>query len=159
MKRKSILGVVLVMAVASIFVAGAASAGVLFNGAEPFEQLVNVPCAAGGAGEDVLLTGFLHVLITGTFDASGSLHTTMHFQPMGVAGTGQTTGDVYRATGFTGDQANGIDVPSEATIINNFRIIGPGKGNNFLVHETAHVTVNAQGEVTVLLDNLSIECK
>ena len=159
MKRKSVLGVLLTVAVGSFLMAGTASAGVLLNEASPFSQLVNVPCANGGAGEDVLLTGFLHVLITGTFDASGSLHTTTHFQPMGVAGTGQTTGDVYRATGITRDEANGIDVPFEATFVNNFRIIGPGKGNNYLVHETAHVTVNAQGEVTVLLDNLSIECK
>ena len=159
MKRKSVLGVLLTVAVGSFLVAGTASAGVLVNIAEPFSQVVNVPCADGGAGENVVLTGFLHVLITGTFDASGSLHTTTHFQPMGVAGTGETTGDVYRATGITRDEANGIDVPFEATFVNNFRIIGPGKGNNFLVHETAHVTVNALGEVTVLLDDLSIECK
>ena len=159
MKRKSVLGVLLTFVVGSFFFAGTASAGVLLNAAESFEQVVNVPCANGGAGEDVLLTGFLHVLITGTLDASGSLHTTTHFQPMGVAGTGETTGDVYRATGITRDEANGLDVPFEATFVNNFRLIGPGKGNNFLVHETAHLTVNAQGEVTVLLENLSIECK
>ena len=159
MKRKSVLGVVLAVVVCSFLVPGSASAGVLLNEASPFQQVVNVPCADGGAGEDVLLTGFLHVLITGTVDGNGSLHTTTHFQPMGVAGTGQTTGDVYRATGVTADQANGIDVPFEETFINNFRIIGPGKGNNFLVHENAHVTVNAKGEVSVFLDLLSIECK
>lgn len=159
MKRKSALGLVLAGAFGSLFVAHSASAGVLVNAAQPFEQVSFVPCAAGGAGEWVLMTGFLHVLVTGTRDASGGLHTTTHFQPMGMAGTGLTSDDVYRATGITRDQANGLDIPFEATFVNNFRIVGPGKDNNFLVHDVAHVTVNAVGEVSVVLDRLSIECK
>jgi hypothetical protein len=159
MKRKLVLGLAIAGALGSLFVARAASAGVLVNAAEPFEQVVTVPCANGGTGEDVLLTGFLHVLVTGTLDANGSLHMTTHFQPMGVAGTGQTTGDDYRATGVTQDEANDLDIPFERTFVNNFRILGPGKGNNFLVHEVGHLTVNALGEVSVLLDRLSIECK
>ena len=159
MKRKSILGVVLTVAVGSFLMAGSASAGVLVNVAEPFEQVVFVPCADGGGGEEVLVTGFLHVLITGTVDRSGSLHTTTHFQPMGVTGIGQTTGDVYHATGITRDQANGIDVPFAGTFVNNFRIIGPGKGNNLLIQELFHVTVNALGQVTVIVENVSVECR
>ena len=159
MKRKSAPGLVLAAALSSFLVANASSAGVLVNTAEPFEQVVAVPCAVDGLGESVQLTGFLHVLVTATFDKNGVLHATTHFQPMGVAGTGLTTGDVYRATGITRDQANGLDIPFEATFVNNFRIIGPGTGNNLLIHEVAHVTVNAVGEVTVLFDQLSSECK
>ena len=157
MRRKSVLG--LALALSTFLFARTSSAGVLFNGVEPFEQVVSVPCANDGAGEDVLVTGFLHVLITGTLDASGSLHTTTHFQPMGVSGVGLTTGDVYRATGITRDQANGLEIPFEATLVNNFRIIGPGKGNNLLIHEVAHVTVSADGELAVLFDFLSEECR
>lgn len=159
MKRKSALGLALAAALPWFLVANASSAGVLVNVVEPFEQVVAVPCAEDGAGEDVLLSGLLHVLITGTLDASGSLHTTTHFQPMGVAGIGMTSGAVYRATGVTRDQANGLDVPFEATFVNNFRIIGPGKGNNLLIHELFHVTVNAVGQVTVLVDRVSTECR
>ena len=43
--------------------------------------------------------------------------------------------------------------------MNNFRIIGQGPGNNFLVHETFHVTINANGVVTATVDNFSVECK
>jgi hypothetical protein len=42
--------------------------------------------------------------------------------------------------------------------VNNFRLIGPGPGNNLLVHETAHVTINGDEVVVVEHDNLSIEC-
>jgi hypothetical protein len=159
MKRKSALGLALAGALFSFFVARPGSAGVIVNIAEPFEQIVSVPCADGGSGENVLLTGFLHVLVTQTVDARGSLHTTTHFQPMGVAGTGLTTGDVYRATGITRDSVNGLAVPFEATFVNNFRIIGEGRGNNLLIHEVFHVTVDANGFLTALVDLVSVECK
>ena len=45
------------------------------------------------------------------------------------------------------------------TFVNNFRIIGQGSGNNFLVHETLHITVNADGTITVFHDNFSIDCR
>jgi hypothetical protein len=76
-----------------------------------------------------------------------------------VAGTGLTSGDVYRATGITRDEANGLEVPFEYTFVNNFRIIGPGKGNNLLIHELFHVTVNALEEVSVIFEHVSAECK
>jgi hypothetical protein len=159
MKRKSAMGLALAGALFTFFVTSPCSAGVIVNAAEPFEQVVSIPCADGGAGEDVLLTGFLHALIVESEDANGSLHTTGHFQPMGVAGTGTTTGDVYRATGVTRETVNEMEIPFAGTFVNNFRIIGPGKGNNLLLHEVFHVTVNALGEVTVVVDLVSAECK
>ena len=123
---------------------------------QPFQ--VFVPCAAGGAGELVDLSGTLHVLFSTTLDGSGGFHTYAHFQPQGVIGTGLTTGDQYQGTGVTQDHFNGT-VGSEFTFVDNFRIIGHGPGNNFLVHETFHVTVNANGEVTAFVDNFSFECK
>jgi hypothetical protein len=159
MRRKSALGLALAGAVLSFFVARPGSAGVIVNEAVPFSETFSVPCANGGAGEDVLLTGFLHVLVAAKQDGSGGLHTVVHFQPMGLAGTGLTTGDVYRATGMTGETVNGIDIPFEDTFVNNFRLIGPGKGNNLLVHELFHVTINTQGVVTVEFEKLSEDCK
>jgi hypothetical protein len=158
MKRNVALGLFLAGALALTGVAPA-RAGILINEAVPFEQTVNVPCANGGLGEDVVLSGFLHVLVTATQDAAGNVHSTTHFQPMGIAGTGATTGDVYRATGITRDEANGLDMPFETTFVNNFRLVGPGKGNNALVHETAHVTINANGDVSANLDFFTEECK
>ena len=42
--------------------------------------------------------------------------------------------------------------------MNNFQLIGPGPGNNLLVHETAHITIDGD-DVVVQHDNLSIDCK
>ena len=158
MKRTLVLGLSIAGALV-LFFARPCSAGVILNTAQPFTLLVSIPCADSGAGEDVFVTGFLHVLMTSTVDKNGNVHNTTHSQPMGVAGTGLTSGDVYRATGITRDTVNGLDVPFEATFVNNFNIIGPGKGNNLLVHEVFHITVNANGVITVIVDEASTECK
>jgi hypothetical protein len=81
-----------------------------------------------------------------------------HDQPQGISGTGLVTGDKYQATGVTQDEFN-TSFGMEETFINNFRIIGQGPGNNFLVHENFHITINANGTVTAFHDNFTIDCK
>lgn len=123
---------------------------------QPFQRLV--PCAAGGAGELVDFAGTLHVLFHTTLDGSGGFHAKTHFQPQGVTGIGLATGDIYRGTGGFQDQLNGA-VGEEYTLIDNFRLIGPGPDNNFLLHETFHLTVNANGVATAYVSNYSVECR
>jgi hypothetical protein len=124
----------------------------------PVDIGVFVPCAADGMGEVVFLTGSLHVLFRFTMDQKGGIHAASHFQPPGISGTGQTTGDKYQATGVTQKQFN-AKVGVEETFINNFRIIGNGNGNNFLVHETFHITFNANGIPRASVDNFSVDCR
>jgi hypothetical protein len=85
----------------------------------------------------------------------------IHFQPQGAGGTGLVTGDTYNATGVTQehDSLPLINGAAEFTFINNFRIIGQGPDNNFLVHQTVHQTVNANGDVTSTIVNQSVECR
>lgn len=120
--------------------------------------VVFVPCANGGAGEEVELTGNLHDLFHVTFTPSGGFRLSVVDNPQGISGTGFTTGAKYQGTGITRDNFGGR-VGSEETFVNNFRIIGQGPGNNFLVHENLHITVNANGTLTVFRDNFSVECK
>jgi len=84
-----------------------------------------------------------------------------HFQPQGISGTGEMTGEKYQATGVTQESFKNSFQNGQAnsTYVNNFRIIGQGPGNNFLVHETLHFTINAKGAVTVFHDNFSVACK
>lgn len=135
-----------------------AKAGVVTNVSTDISLIVFVPCANGGSGEDVDLEGPLHSLFTVTFDRRGGVHVKTLFQPEGITGVGLTTGDKYQATGGTLEQFS-LKVGQTDTFVNNFRIIGQGTGNNFLVHETAHITVNANGTVTVFFDNFTIDCK
>ena len=121
---------------------------------------VLVPCANDGAGEVVALSGSIHTLITSTINdnrVSGKVHN----QPQGISGTGQTTGDKYQGTGVTQSHFTESLVNGQAneTFVNNFRIVGQGPGNNFLLHIVAHITFNANGDVTVDHEVTGVECR
>ena len=125
----------------------------------PFAQAAFVPCANGGAGEIVLIEGTLHIQNHITIN-DNRVSLKVHFQPQGGTGVGLTTGDTYQATGVTQEQDSLplTDGAAEFTFINNFRIIGQGPGNNLQVHQTVHVTVDANGVVTTVVDNTSVDC-
>ena len=122
--------------------------------------LVFIPCADEGAGEYVQLSGILHVVTSVTINGNNVRGKT-HFQPQGISGVGMVTGDKYNATGVTQDEFKGslVNGKYEETFVNNFRIIGQGSGNNFLIHEIFHVTINANGEVTTVFDKIKSDCK
>ncbi len=121
----------------------------------PFAMSVFVPCA----GEVVQLTGELHDTYLLTINGN-NVTMKFHTNPTGVVGTGMITGDKYQATGVTqglnrGSFVNGL---IEFVYIDNFRVIGQGTGNNFLVHVTQHVTVTPNGVLTGEVLNSSIQC-
>jgi hypothetical protein len=124
----------------------------------PIDLIESIPCANGGAGEDVHLTGEIHSLFHITIDNQGGVHVKTHSNPQGVRGVGLTTGDKYQGTGVTQDHFNG-KVGQTFTFINNFRIIGQGPNNNVLLHQNVHFTVSAKGDVTASVDNFSAECR
>ncbi len=148
-----------VVAVLAILIVPA-NAAVQVNDKTDIGLTVFIPCAAGGAGEVVDLSGPLHTLISFTINGN-NVSGYFHFQPQGISGTGETSGAKYQATGVTQESFKNSLQNGQAnfTYINNFRIIGQGPGNNSLVHETLHFTVNADGSLTVFHDNFSIDCK
>ena len=135
-------------------------AAVQVNDKTVISLTVFVPCAAGGAGEIVDLSGPLHTLISFTINGN-NVSGKFHFQPQGLTGIGETTGDKYQATGVTQQtfKASLQNGQINLTFVDNFRIIGQGPGNNYLVHENLHINVNADGTLTVVHDNFSIDCK
>jgi hypothetical protein len=118
-----------------------------------------IPCANDGAGEIVSFQGLLHVVEHHTFN-DRFVDEKFHVQPVNVEGIGLITGDMYRSTGVTQIQDSFplADGATHITSINNFRFIGQGPDNNFQVHETVHMTINANGEVTVTVENSTIDC-
>lgn len=147
------------VAVLAILIAPA-NAAVEVNDTTEISLTVFVPCAAGGAGETVDLSGPLHTLISSTINGT-NVSGKFHFQPQGITGTGETTGEKYQATGVTQEtfKTSLQNGQANLTYVNNFRIIGQGPGNNYLVHENMHITINADGAITVFHDNFSVECK
>jgi hypothetical protein len=158
MKKLLVLtGLVTLLAFATASSSGARATTFTASTRFPIELFVFIPCANGGLGEDVLLSGNLHDLFHVTTN-DNSVHVKFHDQPQGISGTGQVTGAKYQATGVTQGEFN-TSFGSEETFVNNFRIIGQGPGNNFLIHENFHVTVNANGTVTAFHDNFRADCK
>ena len=80
------------------------------------------------------------------------------FQPHGNL-VGRITGDTYQLTGVTRGTYNDILQSGESTLtyVNSYQLIGPGPGNNLLVREIAHLTIDGD-DVVVHHDDFSIEC-
>jgi hypothetical protein len=151
---------VVLSAVLALSVAAVAQAEVIQNVSVPVALSVLVPCANGGAGEIVDFSGVLHIVASFTINGNNISGKT-HFQPQGLKGIGQITGDSYNAVGVTQESIKGSlqNGQFNDTYVNNFRLIGQGKGNNFSVHENAHITINANGDVTAFIDNFGADCK
>ena len=160
-RRKTItmiIGITLLM-VSFAAVAFSQALTITTNDFIPFSQLIFVPCANGGAGEDVLVEGILHLQQHITInDNRVTLKT--HAQPQGADGVGQTTGDLYQGVGVTQevDTLPLIGGATEFTFVNNVRLIGQKTDNNLQEHQTIHVTINANGDVTNNVDNTTIDC-
>ena len=67
---------------------------------------VFIPCANNGAGELVIFQGNLHVLLSFTIN-NNRVSGKDHFQPQGLTGTGNVTGDKYQGTGVTQSMFSG----------------------------------------------------
>ena len=155
---KRLLGIVMFALALSFVTSGAARAEVSTNTSVPFSLDVFVPCGPNG-GQPVHVEGGLHIVLSLTVNGThGSAK--VHYQPQGVSGTA-ADGTKYEAVGVTQemfdlDFANG---QATHTYVNNFRLIGQGPGNNLVVHENLHMTINANGVVTATVDNFSASCK
>jgi hypothetical protein len=157
---KKLSNIALLLSVLALAVAPAAHAEVVENVQVPILLSGFVPCANGGAGEIVDFTGTLHIVVSFTINGN-NVSGKSHFQPQGLKGIGQVTGDQYNAVGVTQDSFRGSlqNDQFNETFVNNFRLIGRGPGNNFSVHENAHITINANGVVTAFIDNFGTDCK
>jgi hypothetical protein len=118
------------------------------------------PCANNRAGEVVVFQGNLHAMASFTIN-NNHISGSVHFNPAGLTGIGTVTGTMYHASGITQlpFSESSVNGRFEVTFIDYFRIIGPGPGDNVLVHNHAHMVVNANGEVTVNFENFVTDCR
>jgi hypothetical protein len=117
---------------------------------------VFVSCAHGGEGDTVTLDGRLHTLLTTVTNANGGTLLHQSFTPMGVSGVGET-GDVYRGVGTT-STLDTVSTRTEETMLNIFLMVGPGRGNNLLIHTLLHFGLSSSGVTNPLIDDVTITC-
>lgn len=118
------------------------------------------PCAGGRFGEIVVFQGDQHLVFFQSSTANGRLNTKLQWNAEGVTGVGQYTGLAYRATGVTQEHTvSGAPLPYTETMINNYHIIGQGQATNMDLHETVHITVNENGQVSAWVTDYNFSCK
>ena len=124
----------------------------------PIAETAFVPCANGGAGELVQVSGTLrrqtHITVN-----ENRVNTKFHFQ-LEASGVGLLTGDVYQAVRVTETIQNfAIGGPfASFTTAHVFMLIGQGPDNNLRAHQNFHFTV-ANGEITSNVENISVDCR
>jgi hypothetical protein len=143
-------------AIAAATVAGSTHASTTAESV-PLSLTQSVPCANGGAGELVQLTGRLENVQAVTFDAAGGAHAQIHVNPQGVSGIGLSTGTSYRGVGVTAQQLN-LGAGLEQVFIDNFLLIGAGSAPDLRVHVNLVFIVSANGEVTADVVNVRVTC-
>ena len=159
MKITSTICAGLALLVSSLAPAAPASAtATTFTIVETYEinDTFYVPCA----GESVEVSGTIHEVIHITEDASGGFHLHITSTPMGLSGTGLSSGDIYQgvgATNFTRYIAPGYT--GVVAAVDNVRLIAPGPGNNLYIRSTFHFTRNANNEPVVLRVVESMTCR
>jgi hypothetical protein len=122
----------------------------------PFTSSVFNPCN----GDQVTFSGHLHVVNTMTTNASGGTHLKTHINYQGVTGTGVPSGINYQVRTVTNEVVNDNDGPqSTATVISTVGLIAQGPALNFFLRTVLHITINANGQTTSEVQEVSFECR
>lgn len=126
--------------------------------AVPFESTLFVPCANGGAGEDVTLTGFTNFIYQMTWtDQNFTLvyHDNVHK----VTGIGASSGETFVASGGTNGTVMGSWANSQwtGTTIQQLRVVG--QNSSFFVTYKYHITITSDGNVIVNSKEETADCR
>jgi hypothetical protein len=127
--------------------------------ANPFPFPIIVPCANGGAGEEIIPQGNVRQLSHLTINGNNYV-IKFQYTPQGVTSTGQITGDIYQGVGMSEFTETGSFVNGRATLTSvwMFTNIGRAGAPNWKLIPTVHTTINANGTITASVDNLVASC-
>jgi hypothetical protein len=150
------LVITLVMPVTSMVSSTPAHAANVVNAVGfPVSGTVFNPCN----GEAVDFSGHIHFLVNVTGDMAGGFHLDIHDNTQGIHAVGETTEVQYVGTQTDHYTLNFTPGATNSTANGQFTEISQGSGPNFVVYYLLHVTVNADGTVTVFVDNLRLACQ
>jgi hypothetical protein len=169
MRRSAMVGAVLMagtvlgmLTLAALAVPSAAAADGATVTRSPISASAFVPCALGGAGEQVLVQGTVHTVLVANTDAAGGTHFVLRSNYDSLAGSGQTSGTLYHAVAAEGSSSHNFEPfvgpPYNFTFTEHVRFVGAGPGNDFTVTVNNHVTVNANDGLTANRSVLSVSC-
>ena len=144
-----------ILGVFVLALATTAQAANVFNDVIPFSIDPLNPCTT----ETVSIDGNLHVIVNATLDHSGGIHLGISVNTNDVHGTGDPSGIKYSGHANVNGRLNLTSGAQEATLIVNLGLQSQGSASNLKIKLTAHITVNANGNVTsVVFDFTGLEC-
>ena len=115
----------------------------------PLEVIRSGDCT----GEDVELSGTIHLVSQTQRDGSE----VGHFNYQNVSGVGLTSGNTYRASTVDTFRLE-APFPSDIHSVRSLRLISPGPEDDLLVMFLFHITVDANGEITAEVEDVTIQC-
>ena len=125
--------------------------------AVPFDASRYIPCANGGAGEDVTLTGFTNFIYQTSWTDQG-FTLVYHDNAHQVTGTGVSSGESFVGSGSINGIIRGswVDRQWVGTTIGQLRITG--QNTSFTITYKYHITVTRDGTVTVESEAETADC-
>jgi hypothetical protein len=125
--------------------------------AVPFEATVFVPCANGGVGENVALSGTMNFVYQMTW-TNNNFSMVFHDNSYGVTGLGLSSGETFAASSGTQGTAVGSWENSQwiGTGTRHLRIVG--SNSTFSVDYKYHLIVTPDGNVTVNIWDQTSNC-
>ena len=153
--RRLLQAALLVLAL--VLVPTTASAAVVQNIRVPLDVTFPAnPCT----GDDMHFTGTIHLLAAETSDGNGGFHIHFDNNVSGVTAVGTPSGIVYHGVGGGWFEVNARNpYPFVATETDVFGLISVGPTPNFFAKATFHITVNANGTMTSVVEKISVGCK
>ena len=141
------------LAIASL-AAAPAFAEVVSNETTDISDTIVNPCN----GDLVTFSGTAHYVFSTTVDGNGGFHLHIHANAQ-VQGTGAAAGTKYSANEQLNYTTNANAGADESNVTYALKLIAQGKDPNFTVFESIHITVNANGTVTVSRAGTRADCK
>lgn len=136
-----------------------AHAGNAFNDNFPVAGPID-PCT----GDPTTFSGNFHLVANVTTSSNGGFHVVVHDNLDNTTSVDTVTGVTCRAMNstvgisgtFSFNTSSGAATTHTST--NDAQTICPGPNNNSLFHFVTHVTVNANGDVTAAVSDMTLRC-
>ncbi len=141
----------------------AASANGMTHTDAPFTGSFYVPCANGGAGEIVDVSGIISIDQQLLDQKDGCQKFNFHVSLKQATGTGETSGTTYTVQ-YRENAQEFIEwvcsdaCPSTVKATLNFGLRGKGAAENYTIHENLRYLINCDWSITVLVDNFNVTC-
>jgi hypothetical protein len=133
-----------------------------FNDADSIQYAIDSYYWNDCTAEAVHVTGTLHMVLRSSNDGNGRYHFRFHENYQNLAGTGMSTGAEYRVPGADNTTLNwdfSWTGGQEAfTEVHQLRFIAQGQDEDTFLRTVIHVTVDANDELRVDLEDVQLVC-